>query len=427
MLQSTVAGVILALAFSAATYADIHDELNECEFERMNKLLGPTAQRTVTSHFQSADPVDQFCIGYAYWHGFTYSYGRQGFGFAGTGAIPKDPALSAQWMARAAAQGHAGAETILAYYYEQGHGVPKDYSQTLLWLRKALGQNYPDAMYHMGRLYSTGKGVLLNTDTARQWFQKAAGAGSGDAIIELREQQEYQLDQPERQSFSLAYQAYQARNYVRAAALYRQAANAGNAGAEDALGTMLRNGQGVAKDERAGLELYAKAAKAGYARPLAQLSFAFEFGMGGVQVNWKRAAGLCERSAKQLDQLGLYCLGRAYQFGIGVPQNRELAIRYFGRAANEGDGQSHFFAQWLANPGNCAGFRNDYERDHFGLVCEDPKGIAFATAEDRFGWLAAREQKLEGAMARGDAFRRKTQMQNQCRAAGGWGCVVPSF
>lgn len=372
-------------------FADMHAEFDACQFHRLPKL--------VKAGFQSNDPTDQFCLGYAYWRGFAYKDAAQSPGThdpyrrSTEGQLPRDPVRSAQWLMKAAQQRHPGAETLLAYYYEQGHGVEKDYSKTLLWLRKALEQNYPDAMFHMGRLYATGKGVPMNQQTSLDWFRKAAAAGSSDAVVALRQDKERGAQDAGRDAFEKAYQAYQSKSYARAAELYRDAAKAGNPSAMSNLGTMLRVGLGVPKDPVAAIRLYREAAAKGHARAEAQLGFAYEFGEGVAQ-NWTEAAKWCARAAEKQEQLGLYCLGRDYQFGIGVPQDRQRAIRYFQLAnAQGGDGLSKFFNEWLRNPANCIGMRNEYEREHYLGVCEEPSGIAFQTERERHQWLADWEAK----------------------------------
>jgi TPR repeat protein len=390
--------VALALLLSSPLYADIHDEFNDCQFNRLPKLK--------KFGFRSNDATDQFCIGYAYWHGFAYKedtrqkavtalrnmYGQRA---SQEGQIPHDLVQSAQWLALAADQGHPGAQTLLAYYYEQGHGVQKNYAQAVFWLRKALAQNYADAMFHIGRLYSTGKGVPQNEATAHQWFVKAAAAGSADAIVDLRRTKEFELEKPAHDVLELAYRAFSSGDYARAAVYYRQAADAGNASAMASLGMLVRTGMGVPQNQPAAIQLYRQALAKGWSRAAAQLGFAYEFGEG-VPADWTQAAKFCAQATREYEKLGLYCLGRDYQFGIGVPQDRERAIRYFDLAAAQGDDdQSKFFHEWLRDPKNCIGMRNEWERTHFIETCEEPKGIAFASEKERHQWLAAWESKHE--------------------------------
>ncbi len=89
---------------------------------------------------------------------------------------------------------------------------------------------------------------------------------------------------------------------------------------------------------------YRQAADRGYGRAQAQLGLAHELGEG-VAESWTEAHAWCLRSARQFDRLGLDCLGRHYQFVIGVVYDRTQAVRLFERAEDQGDGQSKFFAR----------------------------------------------------------------------------------
>jgi len=305
----------LLLLGCSALWGDIHDEFRDCQYERLKQLKAV--------NYRASTAVDQFCMGYAYWRA--------------VGGFTHDPAQSAQWFARAAAQGHAGAETVLGYHYEQGHGVPKDYRLAVQWIQRAVAQGYADAMFHMGRLTSTGKGVPQSQSGAHQWFEKASAAGSADAIVALRQEREYALEQPARAAFGTGYQAFSRDVFATAAAQYRVAAQAGNAAAMVALGTLMRTGRGVPKDEARAVEWYRAAATKGLASAGSQLGFAYEYGEG-VAADWKEAAKWCTAAGRQFDRLGLYCLARMYQFGIGVPQDRARAIKLFDRAEDQGDG-----------------------------------------------------------------------------------------
>lgn len=388
----------LAFVFPQMLFADIHDEMHTCVHERL-----PALQR---ANFNATTAADQFCVGYGYWQA------RAG--------LPRDPAQAARWMQKAAQQGHAGAQTVLAYHYEQGHGVPKNYAETVRLLRLALAQNYPDAMFHMGRLSTTGKGVPRNQAEGLEWFRKAAAAGSADGIIALRRQREVEMNAPGRQAIEVAYQAYKSGDYPRAAAQYRIAADAGSPQAQNNLATMMRTGQGIARNPAAAVVLYRQAAAKGYAAAQAQLGFAYEFGEG-VEKDWAQAFKWCNLSARQFEKLGLYCLARQYQFGIGVAQDRVRAYRIYDRAEDAGDGMSKFFAGWLRGKQNCVGFRSEVERKRFTDVCQDPAGQAFASEQQRLTWLR-KKQDIADAAAMAAWQSSSSYGSAACSAAGGsWG------
>ena len=393
-------GLILLLLACSPAFADIHDEFRVCRYDvfpKMRKMKAVTA----------TSAGEQFCLGYAYWRG--------------EGGQTRDPARSAQWFAKAAEQGHAGAQTVLGYHYEQGHGVRKDFAEAVKWIRKAVDQGYADAMFHLGRLYTTGKGVPRNPNEARTWFQKAAKGGSVDAVIALRKEREYEMEQTAHDQFARAYEAFKAKDYAKAATLYRVAAEAGNASAQESLATLLRMGQGVPQDIPEAVKLVRQAAERGHSRAQAQLGFSYQLGEGAPD-DWKEAAKWCRKSAEQFDKLGLYCLGQMYQFGIGVPQDRERAYRLFDRAEDQGDGQSKFFAQWLRVRTNCIGYRDEKERNRYAGVCVEPAGLTFANSRERKKWLEIELEKMDMETLRRWSASGGEYGKGACGAAGGsWG------
>jgi len=360
-----VAPLLLVALAPAPAWADLHDEFRACMYEYYPRLKKAGAATAVTA-------ADQFCLGFAYW--------------SGTGPVPKDPAQSARWWGQAAWQGHPGAQTMLAYQYGRGLGVARNDAEAVHLLRAAIAQGYGDAMFNLGRLHARGQGVPKSETESRQWLEKALQAGSVDAAVALRDAREQELRKPAAEQAGAAYQAYRAGDLPRAVSLYRAAAEAGNAAAQEALGTLLRTGQGVARDR--------------------------------VAESWTEAHAWCLRSARQFDRLGLYCLGRHHQFAIGVVYDRQQAVRLFERAEDQGDGQSKFFARWLRVKENCVGYRNEWERERFLFICAEPVGRAFGSLHQRNMWLSEERNKFERTLRPiEDGFGR-----GACGAAGGsWG------
>jgi len=391
-----VAPLLLVALAPAPAWADLHDEFRACMYEYYPRLKKAGAATAVTA-------ADQFCLGFAYW--------------SGTGPVPKDPAQSARWWGQAAWQGHPGAQTMLAYQYGRGLGVARNDAEAVHLLRAAIAQGYGDAMFNLGRLHARGQGVPKSETESRQWLEKALQAGSVDAAVALRDAREQELRKPAAEQAGAAYQAYRAGDLPRAVSLYRAAAEAGNAAAQEALGTLLRTGQGVARDPAAAARLYRQAAELGYGRAQAQLGLAYEAGEG-VAESWTEAHAWCLRGARQFDRLGLYCLGRHHQFAIGVVYDRQQAVRLFERAEDQGDGQSKFFARWLRVKENCVGYRNEWERERFLFICAEPVGRAFGSLHQRNMWLSEERNKFERTLRPiEDGFGR-----GACGAAGGsWG------
>jgi TPR repeat protein len=271
-----VAPLLLVALVPASGWADIHDEFRACMYEYYPRSKKASAATAVT-------PADQFCLGFAYW--------------SGTGPVPKDPAQSARWWGQAAREGHAGAQTMLAYQYGRGLGVARNDAEAVRLLRAAIAQGYGDGMFNLGRLYARGQGVPKSEAESRRWLDRALRAGSVDAAIALRAAREQELRKPAAEQAGAAYQAYRAGDLPRAVSLYRAAAEAGNAAAQETLGTR----QGAARDPAAAVRLYRQAADRGYGRAQAQLGLAHEAGEG-VAESWTEAHAWCLKRARQFDR-----------------------------------------------------------------------------------------------------------------------------
>ncbi|MDR5729929.1 MAG: tetratricopeptide repeat protein [Terriglobia bacterium] len=84
-----------------------------------------------------------------------------------------------------AANGDAGAQDALGWFYQFGVGLPQDYSSAIYWYRKAADQNLADAQFRLGRLYDKGDGVPKDYQVAAQWYRKAAEQGDVGAQYDI--------------------------------------------------------------------------------------------------------------------------------------------------------------------------------------------------------------------------------------------------
>ena len=96
-----------------------------------------------------------------------------------------DYALAAQWLRKAADQGHASAQFNLGVMYGNGQGVPQDYTQAVQWYRKAADQGNADAQTNLGHKYANGQGVPQDYALAYMWFNLSAASAS-DADVRER-------------------------------------------------------------------------------------------------------------------------------------------------------------------------------------------------------------------------------------------------
>ena len=145
-----------------------------------------------------------------------------------------------------------------------------------------------------------------------------------------------------------------------------------------------------------------------------QLGIAYEAGHYGFPENWDLAAKLYQTSAMQGWFKGQFEFGRAFQFGMGVPQDRQKAIAWYQRAAANGDPDGKYWAQWLSDPTNNIGFRDDEERSivmdvagrmQFAVGAGDPAGVTFHSSAQRALWLGGERQRVNS---------RKTKCSAKC-------------
>ena len=84
----------------------------------------------------------------------------------------RDPQKAAQWMRKAASQGHAGSQFYMGHYYLNGMEViKKDEQQAFEWFRKAAEQGEPTSQMNLAQCYQKGVGVKEDQVKAFQWFR----------------------------------------------------------------------------------------------------------------------------------------------------------------------------------------------------------------------------------------------------------------
>jgi TPR repeat protein len=116
------------------------------------------------------------------WRRIAAENGHLGALYALTAALLKsgDPAQekeAAQWLERAAAQGHAASQFELAVLYCTGKGVEKNLAQAVGWYEKAAQEGHVTAKHNLGVMLINGMGVEADPARGARLVQEA-GAGS---------------------------------------------------------------------------------------------------------------------------------------------------------------------------------------------------------------------------------------------------------
>jgi TPR repeat protein len=92
--------------------------------------------------------------------------------------VPKDPALAAAWLEKAAGGGNARARAQIGALYATGTGVPQDEMKASYWLLKAANQNVRQSQRFMALRFYAGQGVPR--DLAQSFLYAALCARQGD-------------------------------------------------------------------------------------------------------------------------------------------------------------------------------------------------------------------------------------------------------
>ena len=93
--------------------------------------------------------------------------------------------MAVKYLRKAANQGHAMAQYMMGYFYQNGEGVKKDPVKAVKWFQKAAEQNMPGGLFVLASCYDFGDGVKQNKAKAIEYYIKAAELGDVGAIENL--------------------------------------------------------------------------------------------------------------------------------------------------------------------------------------------------------------------------------------------------
>ncbi len=227
---------------------------------------------------------------------------------------------------------------------------------------------------------------------------------------------------------------FKAGDHAGAAQIVTKAAEAGNAIAMLRIALMYDQGDGVKQSSKTAFVWYAKAAELGEPESQNQMGTYYEVALDSVE-NWDLAAKLWQASAQQGWTKGQFSYARAFQFGIGVPQNRQMAIAWYRKAAAQGNARADYWAKWLRDPTNNIGFRDDIEHDiviggklRFGgsLIGADPAGVTFHNSVQRAHWIMGLRNRVDKEEA--ETFRQiRKREYDDCKRAGRDNCGAGRF
>ncbi len=143
----------------------------------------------------------------------------------------------------------------------------------------------------------------------------------------------------------------------KAAELFRQAAELGNADAQNSLGYMYLHGKGVPGDAAKAEELFLQAADQGHKDALFNLGTVYRDGVN-AEPDLTKAEEMFRRAADMGDTEALYCLGKLYQNSRWERYNLAEAAELFRQAAEKG------YTEAQNQLGLCYNFGDGVEQDY---------------------------------------------------------------
>lgn len=100
--------------------------------------------------------------------------------------LSSDPAKTFEWFRRSAKQGHAKAQSYLAYCYDEGIGCRKDHHSAVEWWRKSAEQGYQHSQYMLAVAYMLGDGVVpIDVQESTRWATLAANQTDNPEIADM--------------------------------------------------------------------------------------------------------------------------------------------------------------------------------------------------------------------------------------------------
>ena len=163
-----------------------------------------------------------------------------------TGVGPsRNDSLGIDYFRRSSDLGYGPAQIALAYYYETGTVIAGNQSQAVDLYHKAAQQGDPLAGWLAGRRYFLGNGVPRDPDAAQKWLKLSAAQNNAFGAYYLG-------------------RLMADRDYTKAPALFKIAADRGLPQAQYFYAKALKDGRGIPQDRFSAYIWYSIASDAGY-------------------------------------------------------------------------------------------------------------------------------------------------------------------
>ncbi|KAI9314837.1 hypothetical protein BX666DRAFT_1963955 [Dichotomocladium elegans] len=214
--------------------------------------------------------------------------------------------------------------------YEDGLGTKRDRSKSIQFYKKAAALNHPGAMYRLGLAEMNGElGLTQDLRDGHKWLKRSAEAATPQYPHALHE-----LGLLHEKGFHpiiFIDHAYAVRLYSDSAAL-------GYAPSAFRLGECYEFGRlGCKPDATLSIKYYSIAAEQDHLEACFALSAWYLIGSPELPPSEEQAFAWAYRAAARGLPKAEFAIGYFYEVGIGVPKDIQIAIRWFNRAAANGD------------------------------------------------------------------------------------------
>ena len=162
---------------------------------------------------------------------------------------------------------------------------------------------------------------------------------SAPIVSPIQQQPNIAPKQSIKEQIQLALKYYAAEDYDEAAKWYQKAADQGDKNAQNNLGHMYANGEGVKQNYSKALEWYQKSADQGVTNAQVSVGWYYMNGFGNLTndiIDYKKAIYWNQRAADNGDAEGFNNLGWLYENGLGVEKNLTKAAELYQTAVTKG-------------------------------------------------------------------------------------------
>ncbi|KAH7045046.1 Sel1 repeat protein [Linnemannia elongata] len=298
---------------------------------------------------------------------------------SGDGVL-EDSIKAVEWYQKAAEQGDANAQCNLGILYMNGDGVPQDFIKGVELFVKSAEQGNTIGQLKLGMAYREGQGIERDLEEARRWCERAAREGKNAMGLALlgalyhlggKEDETIEPDLAKaRELYLLALETDPAivshlgdllENVEQRIALrddarimrilnkddseavrwFLKPAEQGNLNAQDEIGEMNKNGEGIEIEATVASVWYPKATEAvqGLANAQNGIGVIFKQGTSSSPQDYSMAVKWFREAAEQGNSRGELRIGVAYYYGEGVEhdyeQDYEQAIEWLKKASEQ--------------------------------------------------------------------------------------------